>query len=102
MIGSVKLFKILPEGEQLRLLLYIIKHFNLNNPQMISALFTLYKLQIRYSLYAVLEIICSVKHFIILPDGEQLRLLLYIIKHIEQSNAQVISALFTVYKASDW
>ena len=35
-------------------------------------------------------------------DDEQLRLLLYINKHKEQSNPQMISELFTLLKASDW
>ena len=60
------------------------------------------KLQTGHSLYPLIEMICRVKLFKILPDGVQLRLLLCTIKHKEQRNPPTISKLFTLLKASDW
>ena len=78
----VNLFKILPDGEQLRSLLCINKQKEQSNPQMISELFTILKAS------DCSFTVCSKRYvvfnfFKILPYGEQLRLLLYINKQIE-------------------
>ena len=47
------------------------------------------KLQTGHSLYPLIEMICRVKLFKILPDGVQLRLLLCTIKHKEQTQQKI-------------